>query len=456
MDVVKCLIKNITYPIAMRVVGRKKSLSNYNYCCKKQYDTLENNINDRNDKLYRIVKYAVRYVPYYRDIAESGKLTFRRESIEEDIKQIPLLTKDIIRKEKSRLYSEESVSFYNKTSGGSTGEPVKLRHDTENVQYHPGMYFLNYAGYEIGDKVLLLWGSERDVNTGTIGWKKYVANKFVFRRKFINTFRMTEADMCQAVQILNKWKPKVILGYVQSVYELACYIRRRSLQVHSPVGIVVSAGTLFPDWEKTMQEVFCCKIINQYGSRETSGIACGCDVEDGLHINSFLNYVEIVDAEGRNVQNLSGGEIVVTNLINKSMPLIRYKIGDIGALDAMHVCSCGRGLPKLKYVKGRTVNLFRLKDGTTIDGEYFTHLFYGIEEVKKFQVIQEEYKDIHIKIESNGQSISEEDISRIKKGIIQVMGEDCNIRIEYVEQLLPTPSGKFLYTISRVQERIDV
>ena len=318
---------------------------------------------------------------------------------------------------------------------------------------HPGNYFLSFAGYDIGDKQLLLWGSERDIlKGGGIGIKAEIANRFIHRRKMLNSFLMDETSMRKYINIINQWKPKVILAYVQSIYELCVFIKKHNIKMYSPSGIVVTAGTLYKDWKELIEEVFGCRVINQYGSRETSGIAVSCSKSDKLHINHFLNYVEIVDENNCSLPENTDGKILITNLVNKSMPLIRYQIGDTGALSSEKACRCGRNLPCLNYVKGRTVNLFKRKDGAVVDGEYFTHLFYGAEGIRKFQVIQWDYEKIEVKAEMDAgtKEIAENILKKIISGIRIVMGENCEVSVTYVKKLMPSKSGKFIYTISMI------
>ena len=449
MDIIKSCIKYINYPFAMLLRDNWPRITSYHSCIAKQFRPLEENIREQKEQLYDIVEYAVNNIPYYRDFALENQLTFSKDTITEDIKQLPILTKEIIRKEGNRLYNSELKDYYIATSGGSTGEPIKLRHDQYLNKVFPGNYLLSYAGYDIGDKVVLLWGSERDILQGSIGLKARISNIFVTRRRLLNSFRMTREDMFDYVHTINKWKPKVILAYTQSIYELALFIKREELDIYSPKGIVVSAGTLYDDWANEIKEVFRCPVINQYGSRETPGIAISCAESSELHINTFMNYVEVVDDQGNNLPCGVDGNIIVTNLINRSMPLIRYKIGDVGALSSKEKCKCGRNLPCLLHVSGRTVNIFKRRDGTKIDGEYFTHLFYGISEVERFQVIQTDYEKIEIKIQSL-MPLSEKKEKEIRKNICAVMGNSCDIEIEYLSEIVPTKSGKYLYTISMI------
>ncbi len=163
-----------------------------------------------------------------------------------------------------------------------------------------------------------------------------------------------------------------------------------------------------------------------------------------------FNKVEILDTNDNPVNEGENGRIIVTNLANFSMPLIRYEIGDVGAMSGI-TCACGRGSKMLKTVTGRTTDHFRKKDGTIIHGEYFTHLFYFKDWVKKFQVVQKDYDLIEIKIVLDGEK-EEKDITQIKKDIGVIMGNDCKIKFSYVDAVEESASGKYRYTMSEVND----
>ncbi len=453
MDIVKNIIKYITYPTELRLLGRRELLLSYRELQEKQYRSLEENCAEQRKLLYDILQYAIKNVPYYKELANREKIKISLDTVEKDLKKFPVLTKEIIRNEGSRLFSNNNIPYVMSTSGGSTGEPVQLRHDKTISLFNTDKYFLSFAGYDIGDKIMLLWGSEKDIFRGTLGIKAEISNRFIQRVRWLNSFKMDEDKMYEYVGCINKWKPKVIRAYIQSAYELAVFIKKNKLVVHSPSGIVVSAGTLFPDWKQLIEEVFKCPVINQYGSREVSGIAISCPGSSHLHCNMFMNYVEIVDENGRETIRGEDGRVIITNLQNRSMPLIRYEIGDIASVPEEDSCGCGRNTPMLGHVKGRTVNVFRTRTGTRVDGEYFTHLFYGKEWVNRFQVIQKDYEKIEVYIElQKGKEPISSEINELKEKIRLVMGEGCKVKIQYKEKILPSSSGKNLYTISELKD----
>jgi phenylacetate-CoA ligase len=133
------------------------------------------------------------------------------------------------------------------------------------------------------------------------------------------------------------------------------------------------------------------------------------------------------------------------------MPLIRYDIGDLGVfVEEKTECKCGVTYPKIKKVVGRTTDFFKNKKGDKIDGEYFTHLLYFLPEVNRFQIIQEDFMNIIIKIQGVKGSISHEKTLDIIQKVRLVMGDDCIVSFSYVNEIEKTKTGKFLYTISKL------
>ena len=178
---------------------------------------------------------------------------------------------------------------------------------------------------------------------------------------------MSEGDMKNYVKIINKEKPKIIEAYVQSIYEFARFIRNNDLEVFSPRGIITSAGTLYPEMKELIEEVFHTKVYNRYGSREVGDMACSCEKDEGLHLNIFNQYVEILNDKLELCKPGEIGKVYVTTLNNYSMPLIRYDIGDMAIPAKNEQCSCGRGLPLIEKVVGRTGSMIKTKKGVFIN-----------------------------------------------------------------------------------------
>jgi phenylacetate-CoA ligase len=181
-----------------------------------------------------------------------------------------------------------------------------------------------------------------------------------------------------------------------------------------------------------------------------SAIGCELPGATGLWVPPWSNFVEILDDEGNPVRPGEEGNIVVTCLTNFAMPLVRYWIGDRGAL-APNAAANGHPAPQtLEFVSGRNVDMFRTRDQKLVDGEYFTHLLYFRPWVEKFQVVQKTHEHVLFKIVQANGGPSKVELEDIAAKSRLVMGERCRVDFEFPGELPPHPAGKYRYTISEV------
>lgn len=405
------------------------------------------------EKLRRLLLHSYKNVPYYKRVLNGSGVIVDEEVNLENFDKITTLNKETIRREGKNLYSRDykKRDYYINTSGGSTGEPVQFIQDDfyKSWNWTNKFYYDAMIGKDVGEPEIKLWGSERDIFEGSETLMVEIQNK-LYNRLLLNSFMMSKEDMRLYVRKFNSFRPKSVWAYVESIYELAKFIDKNNLKIHSPESIIVTAGTLYPGVREYVELIFKTNVHNQYGSREVGAIACECTRKRGMHVFEHTHLVEILDDEGKPVKPNEMGEIYVTLLINFSMPLIRYKIGDIGAWTP-EKCACGRIFPTLKNITGRITDHFKRKDGTLIHGQYFIHLFYNREGIKKFQVIQMDYDLIVCKIVLE-KNVNNKDLLDIERKIKLVMGEDCRVKINFVDEIEPSKSGKYLYTISEVAD----
>lgn len=493
------------------------------------------------EKLRKILSHAWKKVPYYKAVLEKSGVIFNGKVNLRNFSKIPILTKEIIRKEGKNLYSIDykKRGSYKNTSGGSTGEPVLFIQDTKYDEWNNAtkLYFKEFAAQKVGDKEMRLWGSERDILEGKEKLSIRIRN-LLYNRKELNAFRMSEKDMIKFVKKWNEFQPRWIEAYVQSIYEFARFIDKNNIKMYPPKGILVSAGTLYPDMKKLIMKVFRCYVFNRYGSREVGGIACSCGKSDQLHIALWHNHVEILNDNFNAVKPGEMGSVFITTLNNYSMPLIRYQIGDLGMSTKSQHCRCERNGRFIEKIVGRENSILRTKKNTLdstalttsfyyfdsikkykliqtkknfftiyivlkntalwkkdkpslieklhkilgfnvkisikivseissssqnirsyisskinsdlIDGEYFTHLFYFKDWIKKFQIIQQDYDIIEVKIVLVTKK-NIKDMIQIEKNIRFVMGKNCKIKWKFVSEIEPNKSGKYSYVISEVK-----
>jgi phenylacetate-CoA ligase len=370
------------------------------------------------------------------------------------LQRMPVLTKRTLRERFDALTSTDLAGrrWYFNTSGGSTGEPVRLIQDEEFECRSAGLSlaFSRWAGQEVGQPEVRLWGSEQEVLSGTRGWRVRAANALT-RTTFLNAFRMTPAAMREFAKVLRRTRPRIIIAYAQAIYELAGFLESEALDV-APVGAVISsAGTLHDFMRARIARVFQCPVYDRYGSREVGLIAAERPGVEGKWVPPWNVVLEVVDEEGRRVPPGVDGEILVTSLGNMAMPLIRYRIGDRGALAPDPV----RGGRVLTRLYGRNVDAFRQRDGTLVDGEYFTHLVYFRDWVDKFQFVQTGYDEVVLRVVSrtkDHRSLQPE-IEQISARTKAALGHGTVLRVEWVDEIPPASSGKYRYTISQVTPR---
>ncbi|HEX6478392.1 MAG TPA: hypothetical protein VF043_06070 [Ktedonobacteraceae bacterium] len=404
--------------------------------------------------LSQLLVHCQRSVPYYAEIMKTGGDGFEHDP-EAYLLKLPILTKEKIRAHSAQLTSLdlERRKWYYNTSGGTTGEPVQLIQDRDHGDRGNALqqFYSTWAGAEIGDPKVYVWGSERDILGTSLREriKKWGTN-FLLRQTFLNAFCMTPEKMRAFINILNTQRPKLIIAYVDSVFELARFVQREKIAVSPQSSIITSAGTLTPFMRETIEEVFQCRVFDRYGSREVNDIAGECAAHRGLHVFPWGCYVEIVDSEGNRLPAGREGNIVVTCLSNYAMPLVRYQIGDRGILSAGASCVCGRRGQKLERILGRNDDIFKMENGTQVNGGYVSVLLYFRPWVLKYQIIQKSYSSILFRIKKSEEDCDPEELADITWKVRALMGENCRVDFEFVDDIPKSLSGKFRYTISEV------
>ncbi|MFZ6020887.1 MAG: hypothetical protein ACOYXO_14870 [Chloroflexota bacterium] len=404
------------------------------------------------NRLIKLLYHAKCYVPYYAEIIQKMGDSFYQDPFSY-LANFPILTKNILRNQFDRITSTNlpQRKWKLNTSGGSTGEPVCVVQDAEfqTTSRAISLLFSKIIGKELGEPEVYLWGSERDIQQGSQKWTAVLSNH-ITNTEFINAFRMSPSTLMKFAEVIRKNRLSLIVAYAESIYEAALFFEQNQIKVPPPKAIITSAGTLFPYMRQKIKQVFQCEVYNHYGSRETGAIACELPNQNGLWVAPWGNYLEIVDEALKPVIEETRGEILITCLSNFAMPLIRYQIGDVGTLKNP---SGNHATQTLLSLDGRINQLFQLSDGTMINPGYFEFLLYFKKWIRKFQVIQKDYSTLIFRFVSNDNLPHEEDLEEIQQKTRAFMGLDCQVIFEFVDELPPSPSGKFLYMYSEISDK---
>jgi len=426
------------------------------YLKKIEFESLQTFAHLQEERLSRLLIHAYENIGYYHKVLEAADVIKGGKAYLENFNRIPVLTKDIIRREGENLFSKDrdSRKWYPNTSGGSTGEPTRFIQDLNYKDWSlAASFYLNLmAGKDVGEHEIKLWGSEKDILKERQTFMSKL-NSCLFNTVILNSFLMSENNMRNYVNTWNKVRPKLVNAYTSSIYDFARYVKKSGVKIYQPNVIVCSAETVTNEVRDFIEQVFKCPALNHYGSREAGTMGCECLKKEGLHTFPINNKVEILDDSLKPCLPGQTGSIYVTTLDNFSMPLIRYRIGDMAVAAKNEKCSCGRGTPLIANIIGRHIEAFKTREGNVIPGEFFIHFIgvvYNKDIIKKFQVIQNGYDEITIKLVL----LDSQKFAGLKDKIIEsirkVMGQNCKIDFEYVDDIAPTASGKYLYTISKV------
>jgi phenylacetate-CoA ligase len=402
------------------------------------------------ERVRALLRHAVTQVPFYGE-----QLAGREAEIERDplavLRSLPILTKEDIRSNFTALSSRDLAdrATFEQTSGGSTGEPLRLVQDAHFRAQDQAVQLLltSWAGLQLGEPEVMLLGSERDILEHTTGMRARVANGLL-RRDHVNAFRMSRESMTECLRKLDREPPALIFTYAQSIYDLAVFAEEEGIRIAPQRSVLSTAGTLHPFMRERIEQTFRCRVYNQYGSREVSAIAGQCGSEPSLHVLPWMNYVEVVGEDGESAPAGTDGRVLVTSLCNFAMPLIRYEVGDRAALlpDEAPPCPCGRGGQRLSHVAGRVIDTFKALDGTLVNGEFFTHLLYFRPGIVKFQIVQTDPARVVYRLVGD-RPLGPEEEAEVAEGTRKAMGEACQVDFERLEEIPTSPSGKFRYTI---------
>ena len=353
-------------------------------------------------RLSGMLTHAWSNVPYYREALPGPPPPEKLPdlgSLQAYLEKAPFLTKEILRARGPHLRARTSQSqrTYRNTSGGSTGVPVVFLQDQRHWDITTAVRLRNseWYGRSFGQRELYIWGSEIDIQKSQAGLSSRATNALA-RRHYFNAYLLTEANLQKLFDDLTTRRWPLIVGYTHSLYEIAQLARQQGLKLVPPGGVVATAETLHDFMRAEIEEVFSAPVYNRYGSRECGDIAAECPQARTLHVFPWTCYLEIIDENGHVLPPGEEGEVVVTLLTNRSMPLIRYRIGDRAALLPDGRCACGRAGQRLAKVTGGSSDSFRRRDGELVDSKFFLELLYLRPWIRSYQVVQRDYDWVEI------------------------------------------------------------
>jgi phenylacetate-CoA ligase len=446
MDILKPIVRHVTAPYYSRRDGysyrhQQRELEASQWLSRDEIREIQQR------RLRELLDFAYRHNRFHRARMEAAGVVPSDIGDAAQLAALPVLSKDDIREAGRGLFSEgySPDNTQHTRTGGSTGVPLHVYVDRTamNWKYAATWRHNGWAGWRPGDKVAAVWG---DTDKG-FHWKAWLRQRFQHRTIFLDTLKFSADRLRQFHGQIVRYRPSVMMGHAHSVYQFARFCQEHDLKVRGLNGIVTTAMTLLETERSVIEQGLGAKVFNRYGCEELSIIASESEAHAGLHAFSeglILEYLPTaVDGEF---------ELVITDLFNRAMPMIRYAIGDV-ARPAQGACPSGRGLERLERVSGRTADFLYREDGTPVFGISILDTFViHIPGIRQAQIVQEALDHLTVNLVPD-KNFGPETEMQLRNVFVDQFGSSVTVHIITVDQLPQTERGKYRFSICLINEQ---
>lgn len=400
-------------------------------------------------RLQDLLKYAADKSPYYRRLFQDYGLEPDNLSSWEGFQQIPVTTKQELRNQTDDFISDDydKNTLVTAKTGGSTGVSLNLFFDEQCQERRNAaqMWADRWAGWLPGEKKAAIWGNPPVAR----GLKQRLRLQLMDRTIYLDTMNLNDRSMGAFVENWRQEKPKAIFGHAHSIYLFARYVLEKGHTDLRPKSIVATSMMLLDHERDIIEQAFGCKVTNRYGCEEVGLIACECEQHRGMHLNLPHLVVEFLDANNQPVKPGEPGKIVVTDLNNFAMPLIRYRVEDVGVYSTRY-CECGRQLPILEKLEGRVADFLKLPDGGQVAGiSLVERTLTKVPGIEQMQLVQNSLDEVLIN-RVKGQEYSDQTDTLLLRAMREVFDETVSLVIQDVSKIPQEPSGKYRFSICKV------
>ena len=428
------------YPAWQKLVHGRPVEGHLGGLMRSQWFTAEALAKEQVASLRALLEHAQRSTVYYRELFRRIGFDPRDLTSREDLEQLPLLTREIIHERGEDLLDPARGRTIRKGTSGTTGRPMKFEYGNDSESWRQALRLRGYgwAGYHQGLRVLHFW-APAPVKPSAINAAKIRVDRALRREIYLDSGRQDEASLLRAVELVERLRPRIIVGYAKATALFARFVNDRGLRTWSAeIPVICCAEALLVGDRVAVERAFG-PAFETYGSRETMLVGAECGAHAGLHLSEENLVVEIVE-DGRGVPEGVSGEVVITDLHNYAMPLIRYVNGDRASM-ASGPCGCGRGLRRLERVEGRTSDTLRDPAGAPIPGIAFIVPFARADDlVKQFQVVQRKTGEVVLKVVP-GRDWNDEAFAEVERRFrTQLRG--MPLQVERCTTIPPSASGK--------------
>lgn len=400
-------------------------------------------------RLEEMLHRAATRVPYYRDHWRARRAD-GDDSPWEELSNWPLLDKEQVRREPRAFLADDTSEreLFRLTTSGTSGTPVTTWRSRRTMR----------AWYALVEARSRRWyGVDRRMPWAILGGQLvtpaeqreppfWVWNAGL-RQLYMSALHLSPDNAEAYAEALERHGVRHMYGYASSMYALASMLQDRNVRPPQLEVAVSNAEPLHPHQRRKIGEVFGCPVRDSYGMSEIVAAASECD-HGRLHLWPDAGVVEIVGGEdGSPVPRGRSGELVCTGLSNLDMPLVRYRVGDRGALSASREgCPCGRGLPVIERIEGRVSDNLLTPDGRRVF--WLNPVFYDLP-VREGQIVQTALAKVHVNVVP-GAGFDDACERELRDRLVQRLGS-VDVVVHRVDEIAREANGKLKPVVNRLE-----
>jgi len=405
-------------------------------------------------RLRAIVKHHYETSQFFRQRLDDLRIEPNQILSLEDLSKLPFLSKDDVRENLLNGLLSSDVPEAHRiriATSGSTGVPLTIYANREQLEarFAATLRALEWTGWRFGDRQVRLW--HQSLGMSRLQTLREHADALLLRRKFIRAFEISDRNIESCISKISRHRPVLIDGYAESLNFLASYVSVKAKEEIRPRAVMSSAQALPIGTRREIEQGFQTEVFDKYGSREFSGIAYECQSHSGHHVVEECYIVELL-VDGRPARPGEIGEVVVTDLLNRATPMIRYRIGDLAeAMPQNPPCSCGRPHFRIGEIAGRSQAIVHCANGVWLPGTFFAHFFKEFDSIIKFFQIEQSQKGSFKLNIVEGPNSSDGDVAKMISDLRKFVG-DTKIQINRVMEIPLLQTGKRSPVISSISE----
>jgi phenylacetate-CoA ligase len=435
-------VRNSVLPLGDRLYGQRM-MNRLQFLRRAQWWSHEQLDIYRNTKLAELMQTIYAEVPFYRQLMDLAGVSPQDIRRPDDLHKLPVVTKDMLRAGyPTQTTRHTGQRTYEGHTSGSSGAPfcVKIDFYTLGRLRAAFLLALEWLGWEVGLPHVQM-GMTLKRRQGRL------LKDIMLRCYYVSAYDLTNEHLDAVLDYMDAHNTRFLWGYPGGIY----YLARRASEKgwNKPLrGLATWGDTLYPHYRKTIEQAFRTRVYDQYGCAEGMMISAQCGHGSHFHVFSTDVIVEYLDDSSHPVPPGEVGNLIVTRLHPGPMPLVRYKVGDIGVSGGARHCECGRGFEITESIDGRDTDILLTPSGNRLIVHFFTGILEYFTEIDTFQVVQEEINSIKLYVVPR--ATFNDDVIRRIVGQLKEKGADLEILVEVVDQIPVGANGKRRFVINKL------